>query len=178
METETPEPEPVLAIHLLCGLWKAVTSPPPTLCKVQGIFGFPGIPTSALLCSRMLPTLAHPPPKKSRSFIQEPRRQSRELLVATCLISTGKFTGIPKAEGWERGQDTTRQVEGFTAILSLYSLLPFCLLHSHPPAPQNLPQRSPECWAAFAQNFPFCVLRHNPRLHAATRRTSLVTLTL
>ena len=64
METETPEPEPVLAIHLLCGLWKAVTSPPPTLCKVQGIFGFPGIPTSALLCSRMLPTLAHPPPKK------------------------------------------------------------------------------------------------------------------
>ena len=48
--------------------------------------------------------------------------------------------GTPKAEGWEGGQKTTRQMEGFTSVPRLHLLLSFCSPHSCPQHPKTCPK--------------------------------------
>lgn len=50
----------------------------------------------------------------------------------------GLVPGTPKAEGRERGQEATRQMEGFTAVPRLHRLS-FCSPRSHPRAPERAP---------------------------------------
>lgn len=86
MGIETPGLEPVLAIHLLHGLWKVVAH----LCNVQGAFGFPVGPAAALLC---LSNAAHPArplqKKKSRPFYPGAMQAVRETVAGTRAAPSG-----------------------------------------------------------------------------------------
>lgn len=135
--------------YLPHGLCKVL---PPPLCKEQGGFDFPGIPTSVLLG---LSRAAHPPPKKkkkSRPFTQEQCRQSRDLwmgpkplLAATCSISTGLFLVFlvpPRQRGGREVRRPPDRWRGSHQYQDSTSFSPFALPTLAPSTPKPAPKES------------------------------------